>query len=182
MVSLIFGAIGTVDPDQDVVRRTNAPVNPDKSAAVSVSDPQPNIAVSDPDAALGMGQRQLASHYHPSVKYAPAWAPAATAEHDAIIDRQVATSGTAAAREMVGQFGHGTMSYAVGIEPTIRDGMAFGNEYFAADRPEAQFEAGEDGVKPPADQAGGIGGVIGYGTVAKTDAFEAAFMDRFLNG
>ena len=72
----------------------------------------------------------------------PWWAPYATENHNEIIDNQVASSGTAAAREMAGEQGHGTMQYAIGIEPEIRDGAFMGNDYFLSHQAEVQDGAG----------------------------------------
>jgi len=71
--------------------------------------------------------------------------------HNLLIDRQVSSSGTAAAREASGQFGHGTASYAIGIEPTgdLREGGKLGNDYFSAGKPDIQNGAGSYMTTPP---------------------------------
>lgn len=79
---------------------------------------------------LGLAPRVVGSDTIDTEKYAPWWAAAASSNHNKIIDDQVASSGTAAARELAGQQGHGTMQYAIGIEPVIREGAEYGNDYF----------------------------------------------------
>lgn len=169
-----FGDLDGVPADEAKVRATTAPVEVDAPPAEAESDPEFNAVETDPNPNLGgLATRQVASDWHETEKYSPGWAAQATAPHDAIVNEQVATSGTAASREMAGQFGHGTMSYAVGIEPTIRDGAAFGNDYFAADKRDIQENEGDAvrGVQPTQGQdRDDIAGVSAYGNAAARDA------------
>jgi hypothetical protein len=50
-------------------------------------------------------------------------------QHNAIIDRQIASAGVAPAKELTGAWGHGTLQIVRGIEPIIREGGDFGNDY-----------------------------------------------------
>lgn len=153
MSSLLFGTIGShpVPQDEQTVRMTTAPVIPDAPPAMADAAPDFNEVETDPNPTLGMSTRQLASTWHQGEKFSPSWIGNVDAadEHNAIIDRQVSSSGTAAQRESAGVFGHGSMSFAEGIEPTIRDGGAFGNEYFVAERKGIQSTAGDYMTTPP---------------------------------
>lgn len=161
MPNMLFGLIGNAGTpaDEKVVRSTATPV--DKTAAPAVQDHVPDFnekPETDDNPNLGMVNRQLASLWVEGSQYAPFWGAEVSeqAEHNLIIDKQVSTSGTAAAREAAGQFGHGTASYAVGIEPTsdLRDGGKLGNDYFSAGKPDIQETAGNYMTTPPGyDQA-----------------------------
>lgn len=176
MSMLLFGDLDGVPADEAKVRATTAPVERDAPPAEQQGAPEFNEVETDPNPNLGgLSPRQLASDFHPGEQYSPSWAENATAEHNAIVDRQVASSGTAAARELSGQFGHGSMPWAYGIEPVIRDGGAMGNEYFAADKPEIQEVASatdsDRGVQPALGLAReDIAGVAAYGNSAARDA------------
>jgi len=155
-MNLLFGVMGNtgVPVDEAVVRSTATPVEKDAPAAVQAEAPDFNEpADTDPNPDLGMVNRTLASHWVQGEQYAPFWQSAVTDQftHNAIIDKQVSTSGTAAAREANGEFGHGTASYAVGIEPQsdLRDGGKMGNEYFSAGKPDIQNTAGNYMSVPP---------------------------------
>lgn len=178
MSTLLWGhlASGEVPADEATVRATATPVEVDKPAAEAQGAPDWNEREVDQDPHLGMATRQVASDWHEHGQYPAWWAEDEDiTESTAQINRQVASSGTAAAREAAGQQGHGQISYAIGIEPTIRDGAAFGNDYFAADRP--------DGVNPNADPNVGvqptivsrdeISALAGYGMSQTRDAAAA---------
>lgn len=49
-----------------------------------------------------------------------------------VINRQVASSGYAAGQEAAGRWGHERLHVQVGIEPTLNEGQAFDDKYFAA--------------------------------------------------
>jgi hypothetical protein len=129
--------------DQEVARSTTEAVDESAPAAVERDAPEFNEVERDTTQHAGMRPSNLASHFVPSTQYAPRWAQNAqvTPSFAGINERQ-AVVGTAAGREMGGQFGHGTMSYAIGLEPTIREGGAFGNDYFTADHPGIQPSMG----------------------------------------
>lgn len=156
MTSLMFGTMGNfgIPADEKVVRSTATPVQQDAPPAMESDAPQWNeIAETDPNPNLGMVNRTVASHWVEGEQYPPFWGPSVDdqANHNYIIDRQVSSSGTAAAREASGEFGHGTAKYAVGIEPVkdLTDGGKMGNEYFAAGKPDIQSTMGDEMSIPP---------------------------------
>lgn len=161
MPNMLFGLIGNAGTpaDEKVVRSTATPV--DNTAPAAVQDHVPDFNEkpdTDDNPNLGIVNRQLASLWVEGQQYPPFWGDevAEQADHNLLIDRQVSTSGTAAAREAAGQFGHGTASYAVGIEPTsdLREGGKLGNDYFSAGKPDIQETAGNYMTAPPGyDQA-----------------------------
>lgn len=128
---------------EEEARSTVEPIRHDGETAEAQHAPEFNEIDTDESGQLnGLAPRLVGSDTVDSVKYPPWWAPAATENHNAIIDDQVASSGTAAARELAGEQGHGTMQYALGIEPEIRDGARFGNDYFLANFATVQDGAG----------------------------------------
>lgn len=134
--------------DSNAVRQTTDPVTPDAPAAEMAGPPEFNEVETDLNPHNGLATRQVASDWHASEKYVPGWASYANPTSSfAAINQQVDSSGTAAAREMMGQQGHGTMAYAVGIEPVIRSGAQFGADYFAVD-PRVIQETGGDYMSP----------------------------------
>lgn len=191
MSTMLFGMIGDgVDADENVVRRNTYVVHADAPPAEAQGAPDWNELETDPNPELGMVGRQVASDFHGRVQYAPNWT-----DDSAVISgaeaqqQQIATSGTAAARERAGQFGHGTMEYAVGIEPVIRDGASYGADYFTANE--------RTGIQPGADNTGAVQPALGldrgdiaaagaYGRGASRDASQAgdhvSLYDQFLGG
>jgi len=129
--------------DESAVRSTLEPVRTDGELAEQQHAPDWNEHDTDESGQLkGLSPRTVGSDTIDTAKYVPWWTRAASALHNVFIDQQVASSGTAAAREEAGQQGHGTMQYAIGIEPVIRDGAAFGNDYFASHEAGIQDGAG----------------------------------------
>lgn len=149
MSTLLFGHNRDLVPtDENAVRLTTDPVTPDAPAAEMVGPPEFNEVETDLNPHNGLATRQVASDWHASEKYSPGWAGTANpTDSFAHINRQVDSSGTAAAREMRGEQGHGTMAYAIGIEPVIRDGGQYGADYFAVD-PRMIQETGGDYMTP----------------------------------
>ncbi len=143
-----------VPSDQQTVRATTEKV--DHTAEPAVMDNAPEIGERETDSnpnLTGLATRQLASDWHQGEKFRPSWIGNVNNEavNSSLIDGQVSSSGTAAAREDAGVFGHGTMSYAIGIEPVqgLGPGEALGNTYFAADRPGVQSTMGSWMSTPP---------------------------------
>lgn len=136
MTSLMMGQLwsSVVPADEAVVRRTAVPYEADKPAAVASDMPVMGEVETDHDPNLGMVNRQVASHWIEGQQGVPSWANqvADQYEHNALIDKQVSTAGFAASKEATGQWGHGTLSAAVGIEPVgdLVDGQRLGNDYF----------------------------------------------------
>jgi hypothetical protein len=118
----------SVDRENATVRTT---VNPIRDSEVATVDTEYNAAVTDvsPDV-TGLAQAQAAADNTKTVRATPA--PYIT-DYTSIIDNQVATSGTAAAREDAGIKGHGSMQYDASVEPVIRDGAVLGGTYFVRD-------------------------------------------------
>lgn len=135
MSTLLYGLMrGPVPADEQTVRSTTEYVDVEREPAATPDVPEFNEVETDGNPDLGMVNRTLASHWVERDKYAPSWAGQATSitDGEASRNRRQASDGTAAGRELDGQFGHGTMSYAVGIEPVLREGAAFGTDYFTA--------------------------------------------------
>lgn len=188
MTSLFFGALvnSGVPADENAVRRNTAPVEIHAEPAMMDAGPDFNEKIeTDDNPNLGLDPRQLASHVIPSEKYRPFWIEDVTAgdEHNAIVDRQVSSSGTAAMRESAGQFGHGTLMVTEGIEPVqdLRDGGKFGNEYFTRHERDVQEGAGNYMSTPPGDQAT-TSMVAATGKTAAQKAREASAFNSFYNG
>lgn len=135
MSTLFYGVMRDGVPgDSNVVRMTTAPYNIDAPPAEQQNPPEQGEVETDSNPDLGLVNRQLASDWHPAAYPArPDWLDRASDQsHIEIINDQVASSGTAAARESAGTFGHGTIPYANGIEPQhdLTDGGKLGNDYF----------------------------------------------------
>jgi hypothetical protein len=148
-----LGATFSVPQSEAEARSTVEPIRHDNQDAEADSAPDFNELDTDESGELvGLSPREVGSYTVDIEKYDPWWAGLATAEHNNIIDRQVASSGTAAAREVSGQQGHGTMQYAEGIEPELRDGIHFGNDYFVFAQTNIQDGMG-DYMSPGLDDA-----------------------------
>jgi len=186
--SLFFGMLnGTgVPADEKVVRATAVPVSEGASPAVASAAPQTHGVDIDPNPELGMVERQQAPYYIPSVKSAPFWDDVTGAHnrHNEIIDHQISTSGTAAAREAAGQFGHGTMPVAIGIEPVgdLQDGGRLTNEYFLAHDKPIQSTMGEVMTTPPGYDQSKTVSTTAAGKQAARDAAQAALYSQWWNG
>lgn len=140
-----LGANHGVPQNETDVRATMEPIRDDPEFAESTdSDPSFSEFESDNSSELnGLAPRVKAGNVTTSEQYAPLNPGIATMNHNAVVDNQVATSGTAASREMSGEQGHGTMEYTTSLTPEIRDGAAFGNDYFEALSAPIQEGAGE---------------------------------------
>lgn len=139
-----LGATEGVPQDESKVRSTVDTIRDDPEMAEAVGPPDFDEFESDESNELsGLAKREVAGDVTPSEQYAPLNEGLITQNHNAVIDNQVASSGTAAARESAGQQGHGTMEYTESLAPEIRDGAAFGNDYFEFDNGPIQEGAGE---------------------------------------
>jgi hypothetical protein len=155
-MNMFYGVLSRsgVPSDDQTVRATTNKIDIDGAPAVQKDAPETGEIETDSNPNLaGLATRQLASQWVEGEQFTPSWI--GNVDHDAtnddIIDRQVSSSGTAAAREASGIFGHGSMSYAIGIEPVqgLSPGGEFGNTYFAADRPGIQSTSGAYMSSPP---------------------------------
>lgn len=120
---------GEVPTDESDVRTTVTTVEDDQPAEQEHA-PEWNETETDPDTGGGLTSRQLGSHVVAGQRFTPDTDQSAQDEHNAIVNRQVSTSGTAAAREASGEWGHGSLQVVEGIEPTIVDGHQMGYDYF----------------------------------------------------
>lgn len=132
-MSFLLWGRGAVDVDPAEPRSTVTVVQADAPPSEAPHAPDINETFSDPHTEGGLTTRQVASHVIPRERYVPHIGDA-NEDHNAIIDRQISTSGTAAAREAAGEWGHGTLQITEGIEPAI--GEPYGGDYFVAERPE----------------------------------------------
>lgn len=188
MTSLFMGQLlnNPVPAEEKDVRNTATPVNDDKPAAMQQDMPVQSEFESDHDPTLGIGPRQLASKWtegeHIDNSYALPVVAEVT-ESTRIINSQVSTSGTAAAREASGQV-HKSLSYAVGIEPVgdLQENHRFGEMYFARNQRPIQEGSGNYMSLPPGfDQAS----ILQAGDAGKVNAREAtvgSIYAQFLNG
>lgn len=153
MSTLLYGLQrAPVPADEAEVRSTVDPSVPDAPPAEAAGPPEWNEVETDPNPHNGLATRQVASDWHQPEKYAPGWAEQANVTPSfATVNARQAQVGTAAAREMAGEFGHGTAAFAIGIEPTVRDGGSFGADYFAAEDRGAQ-----DGIPNQMSLAPGV--------------------------
>lgn len=180
MPNLLFGLVGNtaIPTDEKVVRSTATPVVVDAPAAMEDSPPDFNeTPQGDPNPNLGIVNRQTASHWIEGEQYTPFWGPTVDdqTQHNLIIDRQVSSSGTAAAREAAGQFGHGTAKYAIGIEPVadLTGGGKMGNEYLAVGKPDIQEPMGSYMTVPPGYDQGITGKVNATGKTQMRSNYSA---------
>jgi hypothetical protein len=185
-MNLAFGVLREgVPADEKVVRNTATPVDDNTPAAMQTDMPEMGEVETDHNPNLGMVNRQLASKWIPSVKFSPFWKPNVDdqAQHNLIIDRQVSSSGTAAAREAAGEFGRGTAAYAIGIEPVgdLQQGHKMGNEYFKANDPGIQSTMGDAMSTPPGTDQSTKGAVAGMGKVYARIAATAGLYDTMWN-
>jgi hypothetical protein len=161
---------------------TVEPIRTDDTTAEMHHAPEFNEIDTDESGELvGLSPRLVGSDTIDTAKYPPWWAPFATKNHNAVIDNQVATSGTAAGREMAGEQGHGTMQYAIGIEPVIREGASYGNDYFITHDAEIQDGAGNYMNPTFADDwANAVAQSVAVGN--SRDAYNDSLYAAFLGG
>lgn len=136
-----LGATDSVPQDESTVRDTRDPIRDDQHRDPAELDNAPDWNEFETDESgelTGLANRNVGGHVVESRPTGPWYAALADFNHNALIDNQVASSGTAAAREMRGEAGHGTMEYAESIEPQIRDGAMFGSMYFRRDAADIQ--------------------------------------------
>lgn len=164
---------GAVESTPEQVRSTvDLGARPD--AAVSPEAPVWNRAdVDSSDALRGLHNTQVASAWTPSVQSSPVLPGKATEDYNGRVDSQVATSGGAAQRELTGARGHGTMAWAEGIEPVIRDGAAFGSTMFQSVPLAVQDGAG-DYMNPAVTDGAWAAVAQQLGTDQARDAYQAS--------
>lgn len=188
MTSLYFGLLRDgVPAEEKTVRSTTEPYDRDAPAAQQDSMPDFQELPTDPNPNLGMVNRQLGSHWIQGIRNAPFWRKKVddATEYNATVNRQVSSSGTAAAREASGEWGHPSLSYAVGIEPVsdLRDGGKMGNEYFKTVDKDIQETSDNSmmSVPPGYDQSVNAR-VSAEGKALSRKASQASLYDSFWNG
>jgi hypothetical protein len=181
-MNLLFGMMGNhgVPADEKVVRATATPVDSGAPAAMETDAPQWGEKMeTDGNPNLGIVNRTKASHWVEGEQSAPFWRSEVDAQvnHNLLIDQQVSTSGTAAAREAAGQFGHGTLSYGVALEPVgdLREGGKLGNDYFSVGKPDIQNGAGDYMSVPPGYDHGTAGAAAATGKGAAREAAASVY-------
>lgn len=176
MSTLIYGlGRGPVPGDEASVRSTVDPSTPDAPPAEAQHAPEWNERVTDPAPHNGLATRQVASDWHESQQYRPGWAGLSNPTASfASVNSRIDADGTAAARELAGAQGHGTMAYAVGIEPVLREGNRFGADYFAVDRPSIQEGIPDQMSLAPGVDHDATGAVAGAAKGAARDATAAS--------
>lgn len=143
MSTLLYGFNRRAIPeDEAVVRSTVTVVQADAPSSELSSTPDFNETVTDDTTEGGLTPRQMGPHMTAIQRAVPHHAGRANTDYSVRVDSQVSSSGTAAAREESGQWGHGSMQISEMIEPVIRDGAAFDDLYFTAnERPLAHAGA-----------------------------------------
>lgn len=126
-----------LESDAEKVRSTITVVDDSQPASVADDRPSFNRTETDPETEGGLTPHQVAPFVTPSERYVNPMLAEANIDHNRIVNDQVSTSGTAAAREAAGQWGHGTMGYADSVEPLYSEAdLGMGEAYFDADRPD----------------------------------------------
>jgi len=146
MGSLLFQGAFATGLSENEAQSTIEPIRTDGTEAESESPPVWNAVDSDDSGQLvGLSPRQVASDTEAPVKTPPVGVVMDTyrmpMEGNDSIDEQVASSGTAAARESAGQFGHGTIETIIGIEP-LNPAQEYGNDFFQVPDPGANYAGG----------------------------------------
>jgi hypothetical protein len=184
MSTLFYGQMRDGLPgDENVIRSTTAVVEHDIPPAEATRSPEMSDVQTDSNPKLGLETRSLASEWHEGEQYTPEWLGRASDQQGTErINRQIASSGTAAKREEAGQFGHGTMSYAVGIAPVadLVDGGRLGNDYFVTTPKDIQ-EGVTGKMEPSNDIASGDkrGALMGQGKEAARAAAESGLYNTW---
>jgi len=148
MGSLLFQGNFATGLDEPEAAAQVEPIRNDNSDAELASPPEWNSAESDDSGQLiGLSPRVVGSYTEYSGQQVDHSAPdisdyATARDGNQEIDNQVASSGTAAAREMAGQYGHGPITTEIGIEP-LNPAQQYGNDYFKVPDPGANYLSGE---------------------------------------
>jgi hypothetical protein len=115
----------SVDRENETARTLIEPV---RDSAIPEVNTEYNAVVLDTTPELtGLSRTTATADNTPSRQNPP---PGYESDWTSIIDNQVASSGTAAARESSGVRGHGSMAYDASIEPVLREGARLGGDYF----------------------------------------------------
>jgi len=133
----------------------------------------------DKDTQGGLTERNLASFISPG-QQAPVTPSAYTNSNpNDVVNNNISAGGYAASKEAEGEWGHGTLTVVEGIEPTIRDGNAFGETYFHAPKPPVNAPAGH--FVTPAVQADRASLMATQATATDNARQAASPYSQFLN-
>lgn len=150
MASLLFQGSFATGLDETEAQSTVEPIRTDGSDASAASAPEWNTVESDDSGELvGLSPRVVAPKTENKEHFTPSTIGAYDPPREGIhaLNDQVASSGTAAGREMAGQFGHGPILETDGIEP-LNPAQRYGNDYFTVPDMGANELAGEY-MQPP---------------------------------
>lgn len=134
MSTLFYNLASTSLPPSDTIANATSTVTRiDGEAEASVATSTPELGRLETDAVTegGLTTHQVASQVTPSERFTPA--TVSRSDHSDALNNSWSSSGTAAARESAGQWGHGT-AYSQDSLTRIPDGTDFGETYFARDR------------------------------------------------
>lgn len=141
MTNLVAGLMATPVKQSD-------PLDKVRSTVTTVTDDVPSVATgvpeqgnleTDPNTDGGLTPHAVASKVTPREKYAPA--TESRGDHMTVVNARISSSGTAAAREAAGEWGHGTLPvYDAMTRPA--DGTAFDETYFKREERGANATAG----------------------------------------
>lgn len=160
------------------VRSTVEPIRTDASPELNAPPEFNEIDTDESGQLVGLSPRVMAGDTTDSQQYSPWWADLMQ-DHNAIIDEQVSSSGTAAKRELAGEQGHGTLQYTQSMEPVIRAGAAFGNDYFLSNPAVIQDGAG-DYMNPMASDSFANAIAQSQATLASRKAYNDSLFADFL--
>jgi len=187
VTSLFMGHLNTigVPADEKTVRNTATPVEYDAPPAMMDDQPEMQEVETDSNPNLGLASRQLASKWSEGQRAVPQDGIVSEQnESNQMVNRQVSTSGTAAARELAGET-HKNLSYAVGIEPVydLADpNHKMGNTYFVRTPRNVQETATDYMTVPPGQDHAIEGNIAAYGKVASRNAAQSALYNTWWNG
>jgi hypothetical protein len=183
MSTLLFVEPTAVTPDEANVRSTVTVVQDDAPPSVEAGAPEFNQVTTDPITEGGLTSHQLASKVTDSVQSPP---PVGNANAEGamfgIVNGGQSTKGHAAALELAGIQGHGTLMITEGIEPVISDGRAFSETYFSAGGRPVQSTA--DKAMSPAQSADPSTSAAAQATATRAarQAAQASMYQSFVDG
>lgn len=171
---------GDTPSEQQLVRATTEPVDNDAPPEMERDVPEFNEVERAETQHAGLATSNLASHWTDSAQTAPFWSGQANVSPSfQRINAPQSSAGYAASLEAGGQFGHGTMPYAIGIEPTIRDGAVFGLDYFAAEQPGIQPYAGNYMELAPGYDRDVTGAAMGRAALTSHQAAQSGYVSQW---
>lgn len=116
---------------EDAIRNPGHAQETDRNVEVDRA-PERGEVLTDPDPRIGLTRHNVASRFHPhgDGKSAPWWAVLTPgwAKRQEQLSEQQAAQGYGPSREMAGEFGHGSVAWAEGIETNTTP--ALGQDYF----------------------------------------------------